>query len=293
MRIGFAGLGAMGTAMAARLLAGGHELWVWNRSPGRDGALLEQGAHAAASPAEIAREAELVFTMLTDDAAVEAVVLGPDGLVDGLGEGTLHVSSSTISVALARRLEEAHARRGQSLVSATVLGRPPAAEAGKLYVMAAGARAAVGRARPALEAFSQAVFEVGSEPWQANLVKLCANFMILSTVEQLSEVFALAAKAGVEEATLFKVLSESFFSAPVHLNYGRLIVERAFSPPGAPMAIGKKDTDLVLAAGEDFGAVLPMASLLRDRFVASLARGDGALDFAALSRRAREDAGLE
>ena len=137
------------------------------------------------------------------------------------------------------------------------------------------------------------MFVVGDEPWKANLVKLCANFMIFSTIEQFAEVFAVSEKAGVPAETVFEVLSNSFCSAPIHKNYGRLILDAAFSPPGGAMGLGKKDNDLFLEAGELFGAALPMASLIRDRFITSIARGDGALDFAALSRRAREDAGLD
>ncbi len=292
MKIGFVGLGPMGSRMAMRLVGAGHEVRVWNRSGGKAGALVEAGAVEAATPADAARRADLVVSMVANDAAVEATTLGPDGVAAGLGADAIHVSSSTISVALARRLAAAHREHGQAFVSATVLGRPPAAEAGTLYVIAAGEAAALERSRPALDALGQRVFVVGEAAWTSNLVKLCANFMIFSTIEQLGEVFAIGEKAGVPEATMFEVLSNSFCSAPVHLNYGRLILDRAFSPPGGPMALGKKDNDLFLEAGEAFGAALPIASLLRDRFITSLARGDGELDFAALSRRAREDAGL-
>ena len=292
MRIGFLGLGAMGSAMAARLLEAGHAVTVWNRSPGKAERLLAKGATRAASPAEAATDATLVISMVADDAALEAVTLSPGGAVEGLARGAVHVSSSTISVALAKRLEAAHLERGQGFVSATVLGRPPAAASGQLYAMLAGASESLDQVEEVLKAFSQRSFRIGDAPWQANLVKLCANFMIFSTIEQLSEVFALGAKAGLPESTVFEVLSQSFCSAPVHLNYGKLILDRAFSPPGGDMHLGKKDNDLLLEAGEAFGAALPMASLLRDRFITSISRGDAELDFAALSRRAREDAGL-
>ncbi len=293
MNIGSVGLGPMGSRMAARLLAAGHAVTVWNRTGGKAGDLLAAGAVEAASPADAARGAELVMSMVADDEALEAVTLGGDGIASGLGAGGLHVSSSTISVALAKRLAAVHAGRGQGFISATVLGRPPAAAEGKLFVMAAGDASAIARAMPVFDAIGQRVFVVGDEAWTSNLVKLCANFMIFSTIEQFAEVFALGSKAGVAEETIFEVLSNSFCSAPVHKNYGRIILDRAFSPPGGPMVLGKKDNDLLLEAGEEFGAALPMASLLRDRFVTALACGDGALDFAALSRRARADAGLD
>lgn len=292
MRIGFTGLGPMGSHMAARLLAAGHELAVWNRTPGRDEALVAAGARRAASPAEAARDADAVFSMVANDAALAAVALGEDGIASGLAAGAVHVSCGTISLELARRLDAEHQARGQHLVSATVLGRPPAAEAGKLYVMVAGAEEARARIDGPLGAIGQRSFVVGDAPWQSNLVKLAANFMIFSTIEQLSELFALVEKAGIAPATLFDVLSNSFCSAPVHVNYGRMILERQFSPPGGAMALGAKDNDLILAASRELAAPLPLASLLRDRFTASFARGDGELDFAALSNRARDDAGL-
>jgi 3-hydroxyisobutyrate dehydrogenase-like beta-hydroxyacid dehydrogenase len=277
----------MGSRMAARLLAGGHEVALWNRSAGKAEALVAAGAREADTPAEAADGAAVVLTMVADDAAVRAVVLAEDGVAAGLKTGAVHAGCSTVSVALARELEASHA-----YVSATVLGRPPAIDAGQLYVMLAGAPALRDKAMPVLEALGQLVFVVGDEAWRSNLVKLSANFMIFSTIEQLAEVFALNEKAGIPPEVVFEVLTGSFCSAPIHKNYGRLILERAFSPPGGPMALGKKDNDLFLQAGEAFGAALPFASVVRDRFIASIARGDGGLDFAALANRAREDAGL-
>ncbi len=292
MKIGFVGLGPMGSRMAGRLLSAKHEVTVWNRSKGKAGGLVSDGAREARTPAEAADDADMVVSMIANDEAADAVTLGPDGIAAGLAPGALHVSSSTISVGLAKRLDAAHAALGQGFVSATVLGRPPAAEAGKLFVMAAGDATAIERARPFAEAVGQRLFIVGDEPWKSNLVKLCANFIIFSTTSHRTEGFAIGEKAGVPEATIFEVLSNSFCSAPIHMNYGKLIMERAFSPPGGPMMLGKKDNDLLLEAGEMFGVALPIASLLRDRFITSIARGDGELDFAALSKRAREDAGL-
>ncbi len=292
MRIGFAGLGPMGSAMALRLVRAGHEMRVWNRSAGRAAPLVAAGAVHAASPAEAARGAEVVVTSLADDAAVEHVTLGEHGLAASLPPEAVHVSTSTISIALAERLGKAHADRGQGFVAAPVLGRPPAAAAGQLYVMAAGDPALVERVRPVLDTMGQRVFVVGGKPQQAALVKLACNFLIFTTIEQLSEVFALAAKGDVPPAVLFEVLTESFFGAPVHRNYGRMILDAAFDPPGGTVALGAKDTRLALAAGEALGVPLPLASLLRDRFVAADARGEGGLDFTVISRQVMEAAGL-
>jgi hypothetical protein len=123
-------------------------------------------------------------------------------------------------------------------------------------------------------------------------VKLCANFLIFSTIEQLAEVFAITEKDGIDRHKVFEVLTESFYSAPVHKNYGKLIVERAFDPPGAKVGLGAKDTRLMLAAGDALSVPLPFAAIVRDRFLATLARGEKDLDFACIARRADEDAGL-
>ena len=194
-------------------------------------------------------------------------------------------------MALSRRLAEAHRARGQGYLSATVLGRPPAAAAGTLFVVLAGEADAAERVRPALNAMGQRVFVLGPDPAQSNLVKLSLNFLILSTIEQMAEVFAINEKGGVAPETVFEILTNSFFDAPVHRNYGRLIVDRAFEA-GVPVTLAVKDTGLLLQAGDALGVPMPMGSLMRDRLLATVARGESGLYFAAMSRRAREDAGL-
>jgi 3-hydroxyisobutyrate dehydrogenase-like beta-hydroxyacid dehydrogenase len=290
MRIGFIGLGPMGAAMARRLLDAGHELRVWNRSPDRATPLTEAGATLAASPAEAVRGADLAFTSVADDHALEAVTLGPDGLLAGLGPDAVHACLSTVSIALIDRLAEAHG--AARFISTPVLGRPPAAAGGKLFVMAAGAPAAIERARPAMQAIGQRLFVVGEKPAQAAVLKLCCNFLIFSTIEQLGEVFALTARMGVDRRTTFEMLTESFFTAPVHKNYGRLIADAAFDPPGAKVGLGAKDTRLILQAGDELAVPLPFASIVRDRFLAAAAQGEAELDFSVIGRHASDDAGL-
>lgn len=245
----------------------------------------------ATSLAEAARGAEFVVSSLADDAASEAVALGEDGLASGMAAGAAHLATSTLSVALANRLAAAHGERGQGFLATPVLERPPAAAAGTLFIMAAGNAALIERALPVLDAMGQRVFVMGGVPRQASLVKLACNFLIFSTIEQFSEVFALLEKAGAAPAVVFEVLTESFFTAPVHKNYGQMILERAFDPPGRTVALGAKDTRLV-AAGVELRVPLPLASLLRDRFVAAGARGEGGLDFTVIARPVLEAAGL-
>jgi 3-hydroxyisobutyrate dehydrogenase-like beta-hydroxyacid dehydrogenase len=292
MKVGMIGLGPMGQGMVRTLLRAGHEVVVYNRSRDKAEALAGEGVTIADNPADAAERTGLVITMLAHDEAVENLVFGADGVLAGLKPGQIHISGSTISVDLSKRLEEAHASLRQGFVAAPVLGRPPAAESGKLFVMAAGEAALLERVRPVLESLGQRLFIAGDRPFKANLIKLSCNFLIFSTIEQLAEVFALNEKGGVDKATLFEVLTESFFTAPVHKNYGRIILDQAYDPPGAKVGLGAKDNRLILAAGEELSVPLPMASLLRDRFLATESRGEGALDFCAIAKRAAEDAGL-
>jgi 3-hydroxyisobutyrate dehydrogenase-like beta-hydroxyacid dehydrogenase len=292
MKIGFVGLGPMGAAMARRLVAAEHAVTVWNRTTEKTRPLVEAGAKSAGSPAEAARGADLVLSSVANDAALGHVTEGADGIAAGLAAGATHVSLSTVSLALIRRLAGLHAAQGQSLVSAPVLGRPPAAEAGKLFTMVAGPAEAIGRAAPALHAFSQRIFAMGDRPEQANLAKLACNFLIFSTIEQFAEVFAIAEKGGLDRAAIFELLTESFFSAPVHKNYGKLILDRAYEP-GVPVTLGAKDTRLFLEAGEELGTPLPMASLLRDRFLSAIAQGLQSKDFTIIAQLAAASAGIE
>jgi 3-hydroxyisobutyrate dehydrogenase-like beta-hydroxyacid dehydrogenase len=291
MNIGFVGLGAMGAPMAARLATAGHSLTAYNRSPEKAAPLRDQGAAIAATPAEAAH-CGVVFSMLTGDAAVQAVCDGADGIIAGLPEGGVHVSCSTISIEASARLAESHAAAGRHFVAATVLGRPPAAASGGLYVMAAGAPEPMARVRPALADLGQRVFEVGETPSMANLVKLSANFLIFSTIEQMAEVFAINARAGVDRAVLFEVLTNSFFSAPVHKNYGQLILDRAYDGKGTDITLALKDTAMMLAATQTLAAPMPIASLVRDQLLSCIAHGEAEQDFAVLARQAERAAGL-
>ena len=229
MKIGFIGLGHMGSAMARNLLGAGHDVTVWNRSPDKAEPLVAAGARRAATPAEAAAGA-VVHTMLADDRAVEAVTFGPDGIL-AASAGAIHVGHSTIGLPLAQRLAEAHAEHGSVFVSAPVFGRPAAAEAAKLFVVAAGPADAVARCQPLFDAVGQKSFTVGDRPPAANLVKLCGNFLILSAVEALAEAMTLGEKGGVAKAKLLEVLTGSLFGSPIYQIYGEVkIFARAQRP---------------------------------------------------------------
>ena len=290
MNIGFIGLGRMGTGMAANLLKAGHHVTVYNRTPEKAAALIAQGAKAAARVSEACR-GEAVITMLANDDAVESVVLGKDGIVSSLPAGATHVSSSTISVALSERLTEAHAKAGQRFVSAPVFGRPDAAAAAKLFVIAAGEPAAVAAATPIFEAIGQKTFVLSNTPKAANLAKLSGNFLIAAMIESLGEALALVGKGGIDPRQYLEMLTSTLFNVPIYKNYGGLIVGGAFEPAGFAAPLGQKDIRLTLAAAEELRVPMPLASLLRDRFLTLLAHGGDKLDWSAIGRLAAKDAG--
>lgn len=292
MKVGFIGLGRMGIGMAANLLAAGHELTVYNRSADKAQPLRERGARVADSVAQACSGAHAVITMLADDAALQDVACGAHGVLASLGSGAIHVSMSTISVELSQRLARSHAEAGQRYVSAPVFGRPDAAAAARLFVVAAGAADTLDECTPLFDAIGQRTFRFGDRPDAANVVKLGGNFLIASVLESLGEAIALVGKAGVDRAAYLQLLTSTLFDAPVYRNYGGLIVERRFEPAGFAAVLGLKDIGLALAAAEDLRVPMPLASLLRDRFLALLAQGGEQLDWSAIGGLAARDAAL-
>jgi 3-hydroxyisobutyrate dehydrogenase-like beta-hydroxyacid dehydrogenase len=290
MQVGFIGLGSMGSGMAANLLKAGHALTVYNRTPAKAEALVAEGATLAKTPREAAH-GDVVVTMLADDAAVESVVFGTDGILAGLKTLSIHISMSTISVALAERLASAHRAAGQRFVAAPVFGRPEAAMAGKLFIVAGGEPKTVQACQPLFEVLGQRTFVIADEPPKANLVKLSGNFLSAAVIETLGEAFALVSKAGIDRARYLDILTNTLFAAPVYKTYGGIIAEERYAPPGFKANLGFKDIHLALGAAEALQVPMPVASLLRDRFLALLATGAGDLDWSALAALASRDAG--
>ena len=277
----------MGSGMARNLLRAGHELTVYNRTPKKAEALAAEGVRAAASPAEAARGAETVHSMLADDDAVHQVVFGQDGIASTMAPDAVHVSHSTISTALARELAAA----GHAYVSAPVFGRPDAAEKKQLIVIAAGATGHLSRCRPLFDAIGRQTVIAGSKPWQANAVKLCGNFMLASMLEAFGEACAVLRKAEVDPHVFLDAMN-GLFASPVYANYGGMVADERFEPAGFTVKLGLKDADLALAAAEECGAPMPMASLVRDRLMAALANGQGSMDWSSVARVSAREAGL-
>jgi len=291
MKVGFIGLGHMGAGMAENLLRAGHEVTVYNRTASKARALVDRGARPAATVADACR-GDAVLTMLADDGAVEAVVFGEGGLLQSLGTDTIHVSTSTIGVAMSERLAAAHERAGQRFVAAPVFGRPDAAAAGKLFVVAGGAPDVVAACMPLFEAIGQKAIHIDTAPRAANLVKLSGNFLIGSLLEALGEAMALVRKGGVDPHRYFELLTSTLFTGPLFTNYGGLIAHERFEPAGFAAPLGEKDVRLALAAAETLRVPMPAASLVHDRLLTLIARGGERLDWSAIGRLAADDAGL-
>jgi 3-hydroxyisobutyrate dehydrogenase-like beta-hydroxyacid dehydrogenase len=292
MKVGFIGLGNMGSAIARNLIKAGHDLTVYNRTRSRAELFASLGARIAETPSEAAANAEVLITMLAHDAAVEAVIFAPGNAIQALPDGAVHISMSTISVALSRRLAEAHGERKQRYVAATVFGRPDVAAAGKLWVVAGGAAAPIARCQPLFDAIGQKTFMAGDEAPAANAIKLAGNFMITTVIESLAEAFAFGRKSGVDPHTFLDILTNSLFPGPVYQTYGNMIASDRFEPAGFKLPLGFKDNRLLITAAEEATVPMPMASLIHDRFLAALARGLGESDWAAIARLSYENAGL-
>jgi 3-hydroxyisobutyrate dehydrogenase-like beta-hydroxyacid dehydrogenase len=289
MKIGFIGLGHMGSGMAANLLKAGHVVSVYNRTTAKIEPLVSLGAEVAKSVADVSKN-DAVFTMLANDNAVRSVVYGDKGILAHLAKGAIHISSSTISVDLSARLAADHAAAGQRFIAAPVLGRPDVAAAGKLYVIVAGEPDAVAAVGNLFEAVGQATFNISKTPKDANLVKLSVNFLIASVIESLGEAFALVTKGGVDRRQYLNVLTSTLFSVPVYKTYGALLADRKFEPAGFAAPLGHKDIRLALEAAEEMRVPMPLASLLNDRFLTLFAHGGEMLDWSAIGDLAGKDA---
>jgi 3-hydroxyisobutyrate dehydrogenase-like beta-hydroxyacid dehydrogenase len=291
-RIGFIGLGHMGQAIASNLITAGYAVHVYNRTPEKAAGLVAQGATRALTPWHTAEPGGVVITMLSDDQALESVVMGEQGFLEQLGPHGIHVSMSTVSPALARRLAHDHQRYQASYVAAPVFGRPEAAAARKLWICISGPHAAKQRIQPVLNAIGQGFFDYGEEPGAAHVVKLAGNFLLASALEALAEALTLGEKNGIDRTALANMFSKTLFACPAYQIYGDAIAQGRYQPPGFTVSLGLKDLNLILGSAAMSTMPMPLASLLHDRFLATIAQGWGNLDWAAIGLGVAQDAGL-
>ena len=291
-QIGFIGLGNMGLPMVGNLLKADFALRVYNRTASKAEPLVAHGARQFAHVNEVVEPGGIVVTMVANDSALESVVLGRDGFLERLGPGGIHLSMSTVSPATARKLADLHAKWGSIYIAAPVFGRPEAAAAGRLFICLSGVQAGKERVQPLLNVLGQGVHDFGEDPGAANVIKLTGNFLIAAAMEAMAEAFTLAEKNGIERSKVIDMLGQTIFACPIYQNYGRAIAEERYTPAGFLLSLGLKDVNLVLQTAESVQMPMPVASLLHDRFLASLAKGRDDMDWSALALGASEDAGL-
>jgi 3-hydroxyisobutyrate dehydrogenase-like beta-hydroxyacid dehydrogenase len=291
-KVGFIGLGRMGSAIAGRIADAGYDLTIWNRSPGKAGDLVGRGAQEARSLADVCPGRDVAITMVADDNALREVALGPDGIAASLPAGAIHVAMGTHGVAAIAQVAAAHQQAGQSLVAAPVLGRPDVAAAGGLGIVAGGPAAAVEAVLPLLDAIGRHTFSAGERPESASAIKLANNFLLGCAIEALAEAFALGRRYDVEPEILHEVLTEGLFSAPAYKVYGQIMVDSDYDRVGFTTSLALKDIELTMAAASAAAVPLPSGSALRDRLLAAIAQGDGERDWAVLAREQARASGL-
>lgn len=289
--IGFIGLGAMGQAIAANILKAGFELTVYNRTADKTKDLQQAGARVAGSVAELCSSADIVLTMITDDAVLAQLTGGENGMLAHLGKGALHISLSTISPAFSNALAAQHAARGQQYLAAPVFGKPDVAALAKLWIANAGSAAAKEKARPVLEAIGQGIYDFGEKPGAANLVKLSGNFIIAAMIETLAEAYTLGEKNGVPRHDMHEFFTSTLFPVPIYKNYGRLIADHNYLPVGGAPKILQKDMRLVNEVAAQSSVAMPFANIVHNRMIA-MANADIQEDWVGFARQAATEAGL-
>jgi len=293
MKVGFIGLGRMGQGMARRLLGGGHDLVVFNRTREKTADLANAGARVAASVADACRDREVVISIVADDTAVKEVTLGRGGVKSSLSSGAVHLVMGTHSVATVQMLAAAHAEANQQMVAAPVLGRPDVAAAGQLAIVAAGPGDAIRRCEPLFKVMGRRAFEAGAKAEGAAAIKLSMNFMLGCAIEAMGEAFSLVRKYGVAPHVLYDVMTEGLFAAPAYKIYGKIIVDGNYDTVGFTTLLGLKDINLALAAADQARVPMPSAGVCRDRLLGAAAHGDAERDWSVMAREQARSSGLE
>ncbi len=291
MKVGFIGLGNMGQAISGRILDGGFDLIVYNRTRSKAEELEQKGAKVADSIAEACAGRDVVFTMLSDDTALNTVVDG--GLLETLPEGAIHVPMGTHSVAALLELKERHDAAGHRFVAAPVLGRPDAAAAGQLGIVPGGDQQAIAELEGLWQAIGRRTFDAGSNPAGAAAVKLANNMVLGCAIEAMAEAFALTRKFDVEPAVFNEVMTDGLFAAPAYKVYGGIIANESYENVGFSVKLGFKDSNLVMAAGQAANVPLPSLNVYRDTLLEAFAHDEADLDWAVMGRVRARAGGLD
>lgn len=284
MKTGFIGLGNLGKPIAENLLGTQQPLYVYNRTATRAQSLADKGAVICSSVKELASQCDVVFSIVSDDAAVNHITMGPEGIAANLRKGGIHVSMSTILPATSVALHALHAQHGSDYVASPVMGRPDVARARKINFFISGNQASIQTVRPLLEqAGAVAVWEFGDETGAANIAKLCSNYLIIAAMEALAESINLAQLSNINAEHWMNILTQTYFSAPVYINYSKLILKEAFRPAGFSLQLGLKDMNLILQQAQSVEASMPVGQQVQSLLQQSLAAGLGEHDITAMS----------
>ena len=284
MQIGFIGLGNLGTAIAENILQKQQQLFVYNRTSSRTQPLIEKGATFCSSIKELSSVCDIVFSMVSDDAALNHVTKGDNGIAQNLKPGGIHICMSTILPATASQLTAIHKQYNNHYIAAPVMGRPEAARAGKLNFLVAGEKDIIEVIRPLLlEAGGAVVWEFGNEPATANVAKLCSNSLIVSAIESMAEAINLAKKSGIDTETWMNMITQSVFAAPVYINYGNILIKEKYMPAGFTLRLGLKDINLIMEQSHEVAAEMPIGQLMQKRFNEGIANGLGEHDWTAVA----------
>ncbi|MCJ8209969.1 NAD(P)-dependent oxidoreductase [Mucilaginibacter sp. RS28] len=292
-KIGFIGLGNLGTPIARNFIEAGYHLQVYNRTVEKTKELDQDNITVCHSPAEAANGVQFIVTVLSNDTVVTQTTTGEEGILKTLPKGAIHISMSTIAPDTAKHLSQLHEQAGSRYLTSPVFGRPDAAAAKKLWVCLSGAQEIQEAARPLLESTSQGIFNFGEEAGQANVVKLAGNFMIQASMEMMAEAYTLTEKFGIERTAVADFFGSTIFNAPIFKNYGKLIAEHKYEPVGFTSQLGYKDASLVAKLSQESQTPMPLVALIQNRLLTALAKGRSERDWAeAFGKGVSNDAGL-
>ena len=273
MEIGFIGLGNLGELLVRNLIDRGHRLHLYNRTKEKMEAYSNE-AQLHTSLASIAQGCEIIFSIVSDDKAVQAISIGKDGLIENMQQGTVHICLSTIAPSTSVSLNELHKEKQVDYVTATVIGRPEAAKNRNLVICYSGNTAKKEAVFALLKDLGGAkIFEFGDDPKSASAVKVCNNFLIVAAIEALGEAFNLIERAGVNPKLFYEMITDTIFNSPIYKNYGKIITEKNYKDAGFTSQLGLKDAKLALNLAEEVNVPLPLADLVRNRFIINHNRG--------------------
>lgn len=284
MQIGFIGLGHLGTPIAENLLEQHTNMFVYNRTASKTKPLEEKGAKACGSVKELASACDIVFTMVSNDAALKEITEGEDGIAANLRQASIHVSMSTILPATTNELFSLHQQHNNHYIACPVAGRPEAARSKKLNFMVSGNDGIINKVRPLLnDAGASGIWEYGKEPGSANVAKLCTNYMILAALQAMAEGINLAKKSGIDASAWMDMITSTLFNAGVYINYGNILLKEEYQPAAFSLELGLKDATLIKEQAQTVNAQMYIGNIVQEQLQELFDKGYGDYDWSAIA----------